>query len=104
MNALSSISPARADVALQQNATSQPAAPPADATREAFDDFVGQTFFGQMLKAMRSTVGKPAYFHGGQAEEIFRGQLDQVLAEKMSDAAADTFTGPMYELFTLRRG
>lgn len=83
--------------------------PPADTAaddqqlREAFNDFVGQTFFGQMLKAMRNTVGKPAYFHGGRAEEVFTEQLDQVLAEKMTDASADKFTGPMFELFTAQR-
>ncbi|NUQ63598.1 MAG: rod-binding protein [Pirellulales bacterium] len=72
-------------------------------TRRAFQSFAGQTLFGQMLEAMRKTVGKPAYFHGGQAEEIFRNQLDQVLAEKLSDAASQQFSEPMYELFTLSR-
>jgi hypothetical protein len=67
--------------------------------REAFDQFVGGTFYRQMLGAMQKTVGKPVYFHGGQAEEIFRGQLTQVLADKMAEATADQFTGPMYELF-----
>lgn len=71
--------------------------------REAFNDFVGQTFYGQMLSAMRSTVGKPAYFHGGRAEEVFQAQLDQVLAEKMADATAQQFTGPMFDLFTMAR-
>lgn len=71
--------------------------------REAFNDFVGQTFFGQMLSAMRKTVNKPAYFHGGRTEEVFQSQLDQVLAEKLSDASAETFTDPMYELFTAPR-
>lgn len=71
--------------------------------KEAFQDFVGQTFFGQMLKAMRKTVDKPAYFHGGRAEEVFRSQLDQVLAEKLSDASAESFSKPMYELFSLPR-
>jgi hypothetical protein len=71
--------------------------------RKAFDDFVGQTFYGQMLSAMRETVGKPAYMHGGRAEEVFQKQLDQVMAEKLSDATASTFTGPMYELFKLPR-
>jgi len=71
--------------------------------REAFNDFVGQTFFGQMLSAMRKTVSKPAYFHGGRSEEVFQSQLDQVLAEKLSDASAETFTDPMYELFTAPR-
>jgi len=64
--------------------------------RKAFRDFVGQTFFGQMLKSMRSTQGKPAYFHGGQAEEIFRSQLDQTLAEKMTEASADQIADPMF--------
>jgi len=72
--------------------------------REAFDSFVGQTFYGEMLKAMRKSVHKPAYFHGGRAEEIFQGQLDQVLSEKMTEASADQFTGPMFELFNLSRG
>ena len=71
--------------------------------REAFDNFVGQTFFQQMLSAMRKTVDKPAYFHGGRAEEVFQGQLDQVLSEHMAKAAAAEFTDPLFELFSLRR-
>jgi Rod binding domain-containing protein len=71
--------------------------------RQTFDSFVGELFFGQMMKSMRNTVGKPAYFHGGQAEEIFTQQLDQVLGEKMTKASASSFTGPMFELFALNR-
>ncbi len=71
--------------------------------RDAFDSFVGQTFFGQMLSAMRKTLDKPAYFHGGRAEEIFQQQLDQVLGEKLAEASADKFSGPMFELFALDR-
>ncbi len=71
--------------------------------REAFTDFAGQTFFTQLLSEMRKTVDQPAYFHGGQAEEIFQGQLDQVLAEHLSEATADSFAGPMFEMFMLRR-
>ena len=71
--------------------------------REAFNDFVGQTFYGQMLSAMRSTLDKPAYFHGGPAEDAFQAQLDQVLAEKMADASAQQFTEPLFQLFNLSR-
>ncbi len=71
--------------------------------RKVFDAFVGETFYGQMLKAMRKTLGKPAYFHGGRAEEIFQQQLDQVLSEKLSAASGGKFSGPMFELFTLGR-
>jgi Rod binding domain-containing protein len=69
----------------------------ARALEKAYTDFVGKTFFGQMMKAMRSTVDKPAYFHGGQAEEAFRSQLDQQLADAMSDATADQIAGPLFE-------
>jgi peptidoglycan hydrolase FlgJ len=64
--------------------------------KDAYTDFVGKTFFGQMMKAMRSTVGKPAYFHGGQGEEVFRSQLDQQMADYMSDASADQISEPMF--------
>lgn len=85
-------------------APARPEAGPADPQlREAFDDFVGQTLFGQMLKSMRKSLGKPAYFHGGRAEEIFQQQLDQVMAEKMSEAASDRLTDPMFELFSMPR-
>lgn len=71
--------------------------------REAFDNFVGQTFFQQMLSAMRKTVDKPAYFHGGRTEEVFQNQLDQVLSEHMTEAAAADFTDPLFELYSLKR-
>lgn len=103
------INPAR-NAALEKAQFRTPAArPPAAAgkddaeVREAFQSFVGQTFFGQLLGAMRKSVGKPAYFHGGRAEEIFQQQLDQVLAEKMAESSADRLVGPMYELFALER-
>ncbi len=101
LGSLSAVAPVQATLpaALEKGAQA-----PATTTREAFDSFVGQTFYGQMLKSLRSTVGKPAYFHGGRAEEIFREQLDQVLAERFTEVSADQFTGPMFELFSLNRG
>ena len=71
--------------------------------RKTFDEFIGQAFFGQMTAAMRKTVGKPAYFHGGRAEEIFRGQLDQALTQELTESSAAEISEPMYELFTLSR-
>ena len=68
----------------------------AQEVQNTFRTFVGEAFFGQMLKAMRSTQGKPAYFHGGQGEEVFRGQLDQELAKQMTVASADTIADPMF--------
>jgi len=64
--------------------------------RRAFDQFVGEAFFAQMIKAMRTSVGKPAYFHGGRAEEVFQGQLDERLAHELSNASAKQLTDPMF--------
>jgi hypothetical protein len=72
------------------------------AERQAFADVFGQTLFGQVLGAMRKTLDKPAYLHGGRTEEVFQAQLDQVFAEKLSDAAVDSFTGPIYDQLSLR--
>jgi peptidoglycan hydrolase FlgJ len=69
----------------------------ADEVRDHFTQFVGEAFFGQMIKAMRATTGKPAYFHGGRGEEVFQGQLDQKLAEHLTEASADRFAEPMFE-------
>jgi hypothetical protein len=87
-----------------------PAAPPAPTptpedtqTRAAFVEFAGNTFFGQLMSAMRKSVAKPAYFHGGHAESVFQSQLDQKIVESISEATADSFAGPMYELFMLKR-
>ncbi len=71
--------------------------------KEAFTDFVGQSLFGQMMAAMRKTVGPPAYFNGGQAEKIFQGQLDQTMVDEITEASADRIADPMYELFRLGR-
>ena len=71
--------------------------------REQFDLFVGQTLFGQMLKSMRKTLGKPAYFHGGRAEEVFTQQLDQIMAEEIGKASAEKFAKPMFDQFMMRR-
>jgi len=88
----------------------RPAAAPTDVVnaehpefRQVFDQFVGETLYGEMLKSMRRTVGKPAYFYGGQAEEIFTQQLDQMLAGKLSHATAQQISQPMFELYNLQR-
>lgn len=87
----------------QPRAPAVNAAAAAPEVRKAFQQFVGETFYGQMLSAMRKTVGKPAYFHGGRAEEVFQGQLDQMLGERLAEATAADFADPMFQLFALQR-
>ncbi len=71
--------------------------------QKTFQDFVGQTFFGQMIASMRSTQEEVPYFNGGRAEKIFQGQLDQTLAEELSDSSAAQFSDPMFKMFQLHR-
>lgn len=74
---------------------------PGDTTaREAFQDFVAGTFYQQILKALRSTQEKPAYFHGGQAEEMFQSQLDQQVAEDLAKTNGGTFADQLYQSFS----
>jgi peptidoglycan hydrolase FlgJ len=95
------INPAASSIELTRSGNAALRGP--DETKEAFRDFVGQTLFGQMLQSMRTTVGKPAYFHGGRGEEVFQQQLDAVMVENISEASASTVADPMYELFRLQR-
>lgn len=71
--------------------------------QEKFQDFVGQTFFAEMIKSLRTSQKGSAYFNGGRAEEIFQGQFDQQMAEHLSDASAKAIADPMFELFQLGR-
>ena len=64
---------------------------------DAFDQFVGDTFFRQMLKSMRSGTGKPAFLHGGQAEEIFQSQLDEVMITDLVKATKDSFSAELFK-------
>ena len=74
-----------------------------DPARDAFRQFVGETVFGQMLASMRKTVNEAPYFHGGRAEQVFQGQLDQELSKSLTEASADRFADPMFDLFMLQR-
>ena len=86
-----------------ENAIHQKAEKDPEELQQTFQDFVGQTFFGQMIASMRSTQEDVPYFNGGRAEKIFQGQLDQVLAEELSDSSAAQFADPMFKLFQLHR-
>lgn len=83
---------------LQTAAAAQPkSVADAQQVHDAFSAFIGETFYGQMMKSMRSTLDKPAYFHGGRAEEMFQSQLDQQLAEEWAAQSGDRFAEPMFE-------
>jgi len=83
------------------DAASGPGLSSGDATkmteREAFQAAVAGTFYKMMLKSLHQMHDKPAYFHGGQAEEIFRNQMDQYLAEDFARTHGAPLTDALYE-------
>lgn len=104
MNTIASFPAASTTVSSLPTTPKPPSAQAKDVQlRQAFNAFVGQTFYGQMLQAMRKTVDKPAYFHGGQGEEIFQQQLDRIVGEKLANANGSNLSGAMYKLFTMER-
>ena len=68
--------------------------------REKFQDFVAGTFYKQMLKSLRATHDKAAYFHGGPAEEMFQGQLDQYVSEDLARHQGAGFSDPLFSAFS----
>ncbi|MGD9126400.1 MAG: rod-binding protein [Planctomycetia bacterium] len=65
--------------------------------KKTFASVFGEMLYTEMLKGMRKTLDKPAYFHGGPAEEIFTQQLDQVLAEKMAETSGESLLGSTFD-------
>lgn len=72
-------------------------------TRQAFQDFVAGTFYQQMLKSLRSSQGEIQYLGGGEAERMFRGQLDQHISEQLARDHGAAFAEPLYDSFRQHR-
>ena len=68
-----------------------------DEVKKTFTSVFGEMLYFEMLKGMRKTLDKPAYFNGGQAEEMFTQQLDQVISQKMAETTGDSLLGQTFE-------
>ena len=92
------------DVRVLQESVQCGRAKPSDSLRQAFQDFAAGTFYKEMFKALRRTHDKPAYFHGGMAEDIFQDHLDQQVAEHLASDHGDALAGPLFAAFAQRLG
>src|SRR5262245_3746741 len=70
------------------------------AVREKFQDFVGGTFYKEMLKALRAAQKPSKYLNGGQAEKIFQSQMDQQIAEDLAHQYAGHLADPLFESYS----
>ena len=96
---VSAVSPTPSLASLVQPRGAATASPSPDQMRQTFQEAVGSLFYGQMIKALRSGVGKPAYIHGGQAEEMFQGQMDQQVAENLARHQGGALVEDLYQRF-----
>ncbi len=70
------------------------------AVREKFQDFVGSTFYKEMLKALRAAQKPSKYLYGGQAEKMFQGQMDQQIAEDLARQYGGHLADPLFESYS----
>ncbi len=64
--------------------------------RQAADEMVGVTFFGEMLKMARNARIKGEFGHGGRGEEVFGAQLDQELARRAGQGMKNGLSEAIY--------
>ena len=67
--------------------------------KKTFQEFAAGTFYREMLGAMRKGTGKPPYFHGGYAEDVFRAEMDRHVVDDLAARHGESFAGPLYENF-----
>ncbi len=69
------------------------------AVRERIGEFVGNIFYGTLIREMHASKLKGERFHGGRGEEVFQGQLGMEIAQRLGRAPGDPIAEHMYESF-----
>lgn len=68
-----------------------------ESLRDLVGNFVGNVFYGTLLRELQNSTLKGKYLHGGRGEEVFRGQLNMEVANRMGRAPNDPIANHMYE-------
>jgi len=87
--------------AVNNNLTARLATPPQGNAREKevrqlVQKLLGQTFFGPIMKQMRSSPWKDPVMSGGRGGEAFQNMMDQKMVEQMGKSIG----GPMVDAMT----
>ncbi len=96
---MSTIEPVTSNVIRKYAATASPEEQ--DRLLKNIREFVGQTFYGALMKQMRSEMNPDNPFNGGRAGRTFQTQLDQTVISRwaessrfeVADAIARQWTG-----------
>lgn len=75
-------------------------ATPDSELRGIVGEFVGNVFYGTLLRQMEQTTIKGKYMHGGRGEEVFQSQLHMEYAKRLGRAPGDPIAERIYESMT----
>jgi len=67
--------------------------------RRLVGEFVGQAFYGVLMKQMHESSLKSELMHGGRGEEAFQAQLNMEMAGRMGRASGDPIAERIYRSF-----
>lgn len=67
------------------------------AARRAVEQFVGETFYGLVMKEMSKSVSNDHLLSGGAGEATLRPYLNQVLAERLARSRRFELSEAMFE-------
>lgn len=79
--------------------------PPANLNdRKTVGQFVGNVFYGTLLKQVQATKLKGSLMHGGRGEEVFGGQLAMEFAKRIGQSPNDPVAERLYHSIAKRAG
>lgn len=78
----------------QEVATEQINSKP-DSAQQAMQQFVGETFYGMLMKQMRNTVVQSDLFGNSSAKRMFESQLDQTLVQGLAANHSEFLSQPI---------
>jgi hypothetical protein len=69
--------------------------PQPESAQQAMQQFVGETFYGMLLKQMRNTVLESDLLGNSSAKKMFQSQLDQTLVQELALHHSDFLSQPL---------
>jgi Rod binding domain-containing protein len=66
-----------------------------ESATQAMQQFVGETFYGMLLKQMRNTVIASDLFGNSSAKQMFESQLDQTLVQELATHHSEFLSRPI---------
>lgn len=72
--------------------------------RQSAEQLIATTFIMPLFKRLRNDPLATKLFHGGQGEDIFQQQMDQILADRMAASANFDLVDSVEQFFTGRIG